>query len=225
MKQGIFVVNANDQLQPNAHRSIAAAANRWQCDLLVVQTSSSPLHPACWKTEAFERAAVYGIEQVLILDADIVVSAFCPNPFHFFAEFAGRMVVVNDRQTHNPARDKAEIDEVEIMTGARTRLENYFNSGVILADVAYHRELFASAARRCEAFPHLCWHDQTPFNVSANVTLDSTGVRSNLHYADETWNFHNPAGRIEGWQRMKKFIYHFPGNPDRNKQIEQVDWR
>ena len=50
------------------------------------------------------------------------------------------------------------------------------------------------------------------------------GDDSDLTYIDETWNFLNPAGRVPEWQRMKKNIYHFAGNPDRINHIEQTIW-
>jgi len=174
------------------------------------------LHPACWKTRAFQ---ITGCERLLVLDADAVISEIAPNPFDLSPQL---MKVVSDRQTYNPARNKAETDEWEIVTGKRFEPANYFNSGMILASWLYHRDLFHEAYQLCRKFPHLCWHDQTPFNV---VVQSDPFPDQTVAFIDESWNFHNPAGRLPDWQRMKKFIYHFPGNPDRNQQIEQTLWQ
>jgi hypothetical protein len=212
----IFVINQGGFMQPNAHASFEAARLRWAVSLYEIEKLDNPLHPACWKTMLLDYARAHALERILILDADTVISVACPNPFTTFSEHL--MVVVSDRQTHAPARDKAEIDEVEIITGQRRKLDNYFNSGMILASVNHHLKLFESARLTCEVWRHLCWHDQTPFNL----VCEHQPV---LHYADEVWNFLNPAGRIPNWQQMQKHIYHFAGNPDRNKQITETNWR
>lgn len=216
MKNVIFVVNANNALRNNSAESIEAAALRWKCDQLIINSSDCTLHPACWKTDALRSSSHHGWERVLILDADTVVSSRAPNPFDVPEHL---MMVVSDRQTHNPARDKAEVDEWEIITGTRTVPARYFNSGMILAHVELHAALFKRAWDLAHDFPHLCWHDQTPFNVAAQG-FDF------VHYADDAWNFLNPVGRIPEWRSMtSKYVYHFAGNPDRHSQIGEVQWK
>lgn len=224
MKTAIFVVNTNEALGANAQESLMSARDRWQTPLVVCGNHTSTLHPACWKTMAFEivEKASGPVERLLILDADLVVSAECPNPFELFGP--EQLVVVSDRQTHNPARDKAETDEWQIVTGQRLIPPAYFNSGMMLASREHHGALFAQAAGLCERFPHLCWHDQTPFNVAVYQYQNDLRV----FYADDRWNFHNPAERVRHWQSMnqnRKYVYHFPGNPDRQRQIQEVNWR
>lgn len=238
MKNIVFVVNKGEMLRPNSRASITAAAVRWQAEFMEVTEWRNPLHPACWKTEAFtiaaerlaERMASPAVSEgepfapavertrLFILDADVVVSAKCPNPFTTFQE--GRLVVVSDRQSYCPARDKAEVDEVEIVTGMRTLYPDYFNSGVILATQDWHEQFFLRAADLCERNRHLCWHDQTPFNVAAQVGQP-------LAYADREWNYLNPAGSVRNWTEMGTtgiHIYHFAGNPDRKSHIDMVRW-
>jgi hypothetical protein len=220
MKNAIYVVNHREQMRPNARASMVAAAARWGCRFAEITESANTLHPACWKADALEWAAGEGVERVFILDADLVVSAACPDPFAMFGPEG--LQVVSDRQTVCPARDKAETDEWEIVAGQRFKPPFYFNSGVILADVAEHRSLFSHVAQTCREFPHLCWHDQTPFNVVAHHHHPESVAQMS-----DTWNFHNPARRLAGWADMRatgKFIYHFPGNPDRNLEIDQVRW-
>lgn len=217
----ILVVDVNGALGEDTRQSIDAAASRWGARFLTIPASGSPLHPACWKTEAFTLTAPHGVDRLLILDADVVVSELCPNPFAFFPDPA-RMVVVSDRQTHHPARDRVEADEWKRVTGADTRPARFFNSGFILADAGHHAGLFARAAELCRKFRHLCWHDQTPFNVAAQ------GFPNDLHFTDEAWNFLNPTGRLADWpdmERTGKFIYHFAGNPARNRQMAEVKWQ
>lgn len=210
---GIFVVNQGGCLQPNALASMRAAADRWGCALHIMEENSSALHPACWKLLAFEETC---FDRLLILDADAVVNETCPNPFEIFG--LAKLIVVNDRQTHQPARDKAELDEWEKVTGIREKPDQYFNSGMMVTAREHHAELFKLAYAHCLIHPHLTWHDQTPVNFVMSENRDV------LSFADETWNFHNPAGRIADWQRMKKNIYHFPGNPNRNHQIAETKW-
>lgn len=221
----IFVVNIRGALDENSRESMRAAALRWDVSMVECTDHESPLHPACWKTMAFstmEKIHGSAPRRILILDADMVVSSECPNPFEVFTEQT--FAVVTDRQTHNPARDKAETDEWEIVTGKREKIPFYFNSGFILASYRHHVPIFNEAATLCEEHPHLCWHDQTPFNVSLHLAPVPIAVCQ----ADMCFNFQNPCGRIRDWQDMRKsgqYIYHFPGNPDRNHQIKQVTWR
>lgn len=210
---GIFVVNQGGCLQPNALASMKAAADRWGVVLHIMEENSSALHPACWKLLAFEETS---FDRLLILDADTLINSTCPNPFDEFTE--DKLTVVSDRQTHQPARDKAELDEWEIVSGKRVNPGRYFNSGMMVASREHHEPYLRAAYALCLIHPHLTWHDQTPVNVVMN---DHSDV---LSFADETWNFHNPAGRIPDWQNMKKNIYHFPGNPNRNHQIAETKW-
>lgn len=214
----IFVINQGDFMQPVTRASINAAQERWGCHLIEVKASDNTLHPACWKTTLLATAKEMGIARFMSLDADVVVAASCPSPFTQFAD--DKIIVVSDRQTHCPARDKAEIDEVEIITGYRTKLPNYFNSGVIVASAKnpQHYRLFEYASELCEQHRHLCWHDQTPFNVSLSQ-------QAGVSFVDQTWNFLNPAGRIANWQQMQKNIYHFAGNPSRHQQIAETNWK
>lgn len=216
ISEAIIVINQGDFLRQNSRDSIVAAAARWGADLFILTHSDNSLHPACWKTTLLATAREMGIARIMSLDADVVVSAQCPSPFETFP--ADRMIVVSDRQTHCPARDKAEIDEVELVTCERRKMANYFNSGMIIASVDYHLKIFEVAAMTCEQNRHLCWHDQTPFNVAAERW-------SNLEFVDETWNFLNPCGRIANWQQMQKNIYHFAGNPSRHPQIAETNWK
>ncbi len=212
----ILTINLRDILLPNARASFRAAAARWGCEYVEVTEWGNPQHPANWKCDAFD--IVPDAERLFIIDADAVISGLCPNPF---TEFDPEdMIVVSDRQTHCPARLKAEQDEWGIVTGGASYPVLYFNSGVILASRAEHEEIFEEAAAYCARWPDLCWHDQTPFNVAV-----ARRRQGNVRFADESWNFHNPAGRLIKWQGQERHIYHFPGNPDRNAQIAQVRWQ
>lgn len=217
---GIYVVDTNDALCEEAYASISAAAARWfGVELVVVSLTESELHPACWKLLAFEfpGLAASEYERLMILDADTVISAQAPNPFDLFPE--DKLTVVTDRQTHQPARDKAEADEWRIVT-VLERPSNYFNTGMMIASRA-HQPLFELAYGLCEQYPSLSWHDQTPLNVVMSQHQHL------LNYTDQSWNFHNPNKRLPNWQNMaetKQNIYHFPGNPDRLKLISEVQW-
>lgn len=218
----ILTVNArifrDECLHDNSRRSFQAAASRWGCDYFEWTKNTGRLghlHPACWKTMVFLAIGPPGFERALIVDADAVISANCPNPFETFPE--EQLTVVTDRQTPCGARDKAEADEWKIVTGRDKPPARYFNSGVILASAEHHASRFRVAMDLCEKFPDLCWHDQTPFNVAFEDYPQ-------VNFADATWNFFNPADRVPEWPRMVKNIYHFPGNPARLTQIPNVLW-
>lgn len=213
----IYVINQGGMLQPNALASMLDAALRWNVDFREVteMPDAGDVHPAIWKLSLLRQAETDGNTRLLILDADTVISDKCPSPFTTFRR--EDLVVVTDRQVPHGPRDKAEVDEVEIVTGRRRLLKNYFNSGVVLADVETHWETFEVARVLADSWKHLCWHDQTTFNLAAEHC-------PHLTYADTTWNFLNPAGRLPDWEKMQKHIYHFAGNPDRNLHIQRTRW-
>lgn len=209
----IFVVATGDALCDESLESMIAASKRWDCALEVMRENASALHPACWKLLVFDKPE---IDRVLILDADTLINSICPNPFDAFPP--EKMTVVSDRQVHNPARDKAEVDEWEIVTGERKRQPSYFNTGMMVASHV-HKSLFNEAFRLCAQFPNLAWHDQTQLNAVMSRHPEV------VNYVSETWNFHNPNWRSPKWREMFAYIYHFPGNPDRLKLIPEVQWK
>jgi len=209
----VFVVATGDALSPTSRESISAATRRWHCALEIIEKSVSTLHPACWKLLVFDKPDV---ERAMILDADTVVHSKCPNPFDSFDP--KMLSVVSDRQTHQPARDRAELDEWAIVAGERVAPAQYFNTGMMVA-YRSHAALFAGAYDLCEKFPGLAWHDQTPMNVVMSRHLEI------LNYVGQSWNYHNPNLRNPTWRQMFADIYHFPGNPDRLKLISEVQWK
>ena len=234
------------------------------CTTSLENLPQTPLGPASMKTEAFEildlveaqwlasqRAPCWSCggprhreqepHQVLIIDADTVVSSVCPDPFAEFqmqhpTTMAGArrpLVVVKNGnperfgdyqailncERHEWAKvfNASEASQYSFLNSAP---KDYFNSGVMVAQEC-HRGLFAEAKRYCLLDLGLGWQDQTPLNFVAQLN-------GGANFVDEKWNFIHPWTLGAGWEDMHKtgkFIYHFAGEPDRAEKIARVKWQ
>jgi lipopolysaccharide biosynthesis glycosyltransferase len=229
MKELLFTANFNKMLLPNSYSSMVAASIRWNCDVVAVNEGLPGgwfLHPAAVKTCIFDLYP--DVERVMIVDADIVISESCIDPFHLIdlVEDALHVVPVTPRvgqQNIDIAQD--EWYRLNLLMPEEDRIPygdwQYFNSGVMIANRKFHKEMFDLAYKICKIPNNLCWIDQTPLNWAAK----KLGVKMN--YLDETWNYVGPQHMHQdgNYEKMNKYIYHFAGSPERLDIIPNVHWK
>lgn len=236
----MVVVNYNKILQANTADSMVAACQRWGCNLIELSETNwqSNNSPMAIKTEVFRDLPLGGThyqapDEVLVLDADTMISEACPNPFEVFPDEDLFIAVANGNVERFgdfsgiKAGERAEWAKVfkwakRIEPSMPHEPNTYFNSGMMIARKNRHGHMFNRAFNLCQANLGLGWGDQTPLNWAAR----EMGIQVRL--AAETWNFIHPHTLGPGWKDMErtgKFIYHFAGDPQRIKNIEQVKWQ
>jgi hypothetical protein len=207
-----------------------AAADRWGATFLEINEGCNPgipVSPAALKCFCFQLS---GADEFFILDADVVVSAQCPNPFETF--IGPELVAVQNgsaRFGDLPQIRGCECFEWEKLKREEPRLAQcvytpgiYFNTGMILARRAHHKEMFDLIADIVKTDHGLGWNDQTPINMCALAC----GVKVRL--ASERFNYIHPCMLGGGWMNMNStgtWIYHGAGEPDRINWLPKVIWK
>lgn len=229
MNRAILTVNFNNALAANSRASMQASARRWGVDFWEINEASGlrlPFSPGAYKTAVFERSTY---DDVLILDADTVVSAAMPNPFETF-EPHDLVAVPNGSARFGDLWQvkAAEANEVLILSTRDPRFaglpyhpSTYFNTGMMLVHRAYHEEMFKLAFEVCHVDHGLGWIDQTPLNLCA-LKCDVS-----VFLAHERWNFIHPHTTGPGWENLRTrdiYVAHFAGEPGREHVIPNVRW-
>lgn len=244
MTRALLTINFNHALCDNARRSMQASARRWGATFWEINDATPwrlPMAPNAYKTAAFLRSA---FDEIFILDADMIVSARCPNPFEAFGG-AGRAATsdASQREACYPliavangsgrfgdygqikGAEHYEVTKLRAqeprLAGAAYDPNTYFNTGMMLARRAAHAAMFQLAFDVCHVDHGLGWVDQTPLNLAAT----KLGVPVQL--ADERWNYIHPVMLGRGWEDMRTkdaFIYHFAGETGREHILPTVKW-
>jgi lipopolysaccharide biosynthesis glycosyltransferase len=229
MKRAILTINFNNALHANSRASMQASAQRWGAAFWEINETTDwrlPVAPHAYKCAAFARSE---FDEILILDADTLVSSRCPNVFENFPGSSLHAVPNGSARFGDLAQVKsAEKYEVDRLMSRDPRFAGlpyhpgtYFNTGVLLVRREFHAAMFALALEVCQVDHGLGWVDQTPLNLAAlkcrvPVTL--------LH---ERWNYIHPAALGPGWEDLTKqdvYIAHFAGEPGREHVIPNVKW-
>ena len=227
MRRGLLTVNFNNFLCANSRDSMHAACDRWGIEFCEWNEQTAPRYavsPACLPAAAF---ADTPFDEVLILDADTLMSINCPNPFE---EFPGPELITV--QNGNPERfgDYWAIKNCERYEWNKLASEDdrfaglpwvdgeYFNSGVVLAKRRHHESMFALALSVVQVDHGLGWNQQTPFNMAAR----KLGVPVRL--VDERWNLIHGLFLGNEWYRQAHII-HFAGETNRERILPTLPWR
>ena len=241
--RAMMVVNFNNVLLPNARASMVSACERWGVYFKEVTPENwrSVNSPPSIKSEAFMILPA-NVEDVMILDADTVVSEWCPNPFTTFDQPDELVAVVNNRVEFGDtagilAAERQEWGKCQQyfrtkMASGGSKMESlqhgdqpYFNTGMVIARRAHHEGLFTMAYELCLANLGLGWGEQTPLNYYA------AAMGTRMHYAPPAWNLIHADHLLHGdWLNMAghpaaPFIYHFAGTSQREKKIAAVRWK
>lgn len=230
MSKALLVVNYGNCLCENSRQSMQAAADRWGAtywELNETTQEKLPISPACMKCAAFELS---NYDEVITLDADMVVSSKAPSPFFGPMFFPETLVVV-----HNGSEERffdiqqirsCERFEWEKLLGQEPRLAGveyvpgtYFNTGMMVANRRWHSGMFKLALDVCHVDHGCGWNDQTPLNMAAK----KLGVP--LCFVDEKWNYIHPEG-LPGFPIMQEgFLWHWAGSPGREHVMPMVVWK
>jgi len=232
MKRIILVVNyegeGNPRLCQNSRDSIMNAVARWGCEFIELNHNTLPLTvaPAAAKTQLFTDVDA---DEALVLDSDVIIREDTPSPFEFFPKDC--MTVIENVVTHRRQGEYTQIKFLERDEWSRVEnefgpapyiAEKYFNSGVMLVRKNLHEDIFKMALkmhkRCCEINLGLGWVDQTLFNYA------TAKLNIKMNYADEEWNF-VWSNQLPDYYNMKKYIYHFAGDPSRNQELPKINWR
>lgn len=245
--RAILTINFNGALCDNSRRSMQAAARRWGCDFWEINEATPwrlPMAPGAYKTAAFARS---DYDEVFILDADVIVSGKCPNPFETFpltpslSPSEGERVakpgegspLIAVRNGSARFGDLWQVKAAEAYEVAKLQRQDarfaglpyspatYFNTGMLLAKRAAHAAMFALAHEVCHVDHGLGWIDQTPLNLAALAC----GVPVNL--VDERWNFIHGQTLGADWKDLRRhdvYVLHFAGETGREMTLPQIVW-
>jgi lipopolysaccharide biosynthesis glycosyltransferase len=233
MSRAVFTVNFNRALCDNSRASLQASARRWGADFVEVSEGSGklwqfPIAPNALKCAVFDRTSY---NEVFILDADVIVSSRCPNPFETFTNPCDLVAVQNGSKRFGDYAlvKRAEEYEIRKLVAADGRFANYthhvdtyFNSGMMLARRAYHEEMFRLALEVCHIDHGLGWVDQTPLNLAR------WKCHVPMTFASERWNYIHGSTLGEGWMNMLNkdvYIYHFAGETGREHVMPKIIWQ
>lgn len=212
-------MDINGVLHENSAASFRAACRRWACGYHVVRETPPearglhPMHCRLWMWELLPDA-----RRVFYLDADTVVRADCPSPFHTFPD-EGLLYAVKDgsprfdnwrdlRREHERA-----VADMRRVLGVTLDPDRYFNSGVMLLSRRAHHAELRDVRRAAMAHPEVTFPDQSYLNVVAR--------RAGLELIPETWNYIQP----QEFPVMSHWVYHFAGYARRRQRLlPQADW-
>jgi lipopolysaccharide biosynthesis glycosyltransferase len=223
LAKALITVNYGNFLKLNARRSMEAAANRWGVEFFEFSEDTLPKWldraPNAMKTTVFYTT---DYDEVMIVDADVIISSHCPNPFDAFPD-AKQFVAVMDQSPHS-----CQASSWQKHITKRPELNQplnhnrYFNSGVMLARRSSHEAMFNRACEICREDFGCSWSDQTPLNLAALLE----NVRVNL--VDERWNYlavQRFANFMEiGSHPEGPYILHGAGDPSRERWLNEVRW-
>jgi len=234
MRRALLVVDFNNALCANSRASMQAAAARWGAEYLEINEAfftdrqKPKVSPAALKCFCFELSDA---DEFFILDADIVVSGLCPNPFEWWADRPELVAVRNGsarfgdlgaiRNCERYEWNKL-LNEEPRLAGAPYIEGQYFNTGMMLVRRRYHKGVFELISDIVQTDHGLGWNDQTP--IVASIAKLNIAVR----LADERWNWIHPGQIMGDWMDMRKtgaYIYHGAGEPGRNDWLPKIIWQ
>ena len=222
--KALVTVNYSNFMAANTRASMLAAAARWGCDFWEMNEQTLPKWPDrapnAMKTTVFRTGAY---EEMIIVDADTIISACCPNPFEEFPD-EQEFIAVRDRSPYE-CQQSSWSRHVTKRPDLNSPLDSarYFNTGMFVVRRKAHEEMMNFACDICREDFGCSWSDQTPINLAAILK----GVKVKL--VDERWNFlavqrfaqfmeigHHPEG---------PYILHGAGDPDRIHWLHTVKWQ
>jgi hypothetical protein len=224
MNRALVTINYGNFLAQNSRESMQAATRRWEIDYWEFNEQTVPKWtdraPNAMKTTVFR---IGSYDEMLILDADVIVSGRCPNPFEVFQDPA-EFVAVQDRSPfacQDSSWQKHVTKRPDL--ACPQNHETYFNTGMLLARRDAHAEAMNFACDICREDFSCSWSDQTPINIA--VILKGVKVR----LVDERWNFLSvqrfPDFMDIGQHPEGPYILHGAGDPSRIRWLHTVRWQ
>lgn len=225
IRRAIATLNVGGQsLHPASRESFAAAADRWSADLVIFDQPLAPIHIWWQKTYAIEHLQDY--DQVLQLDADMLIAGDCPPPWSLSP--ADRLGVCRDIQHRRQLRFLGWLQRqyepwYQILQSPRLRPAQCLNAGLLLYSPACMLPWFRlwRAIGEARQFP--------PWGLGDQGVLCLLAWRFGLpiHVLPNRWNLVHAgtAFRPDLPRRMRNTIYHFCGHTNtRAARIAATNW-
>ena len=224
MTRAIATVNYSNFMAQNSRDSMQDAARRWGVEYFEYCEQTLPKWPDrgpnAMKTTVFRTT---GFNEVMCVDADVIISGCCPNPFEAFLN-EEEFVAVVDRSTPDCQRlswDRHTSKRPDLM--CELDHSRYFNTGFMVMRRKAHEKMMNFACDICgESFGDP-WSDQTPIVISSILN----GAKVNL--VDERWNFlavqRFPYFMDIGKHPEGPYCLHGAGDPSRIHWLHEVKWQ
>lgn len=216
---------------PNARESFVAAAKRWRCAYSEAQEISPNIYAHFHKI-TFMKKHLMSYEQVLYLDADMLIRADAPSPFELFA--GNNVYTVRDAQEGwEPARlqaFRAEITDPWLTDASRllglscdlTGCEDwFFNSGMfLLRPMALKDQIDQFIAAMPVPYPRPKWEQGKLEQAMWNCVLKAA---NRIELINREWNSVEP----DTSGVMQTYIYHFTGTNWEwlRQRLPGYDWK
>lgn len=212
-------------LHPASRASFRAAADRWGAELIIFTEPLAACHIWWQKTYAIEHLQDY--DQVLQLDADMLIAADCPPPWS--RSLPDRLGACRDLQHRRQLRFLGWLHRqyepwYQILRSQRLRRNQCVNAGLLLYSPNRMLPWFRlwRAIGHAKQFPSWGLGDQGPLCVLVGqygLPIHLLPNRLNLVHAGTIFRPDLP-------RRMRGTIYHFCGNVEtRAARIEATAWR
>lgn len=221
MNRALLVVNYNNMVFQNQRDSFVDACKRWEAAYIEVTENEVEYsgHPGAIKLRAFEFCAH---DQLFVLDADTIIRIDTPSPFEVFPPDTF-CACINKQPQLGPhyigAGIQIEHNEMNFIFKKYPRLDfdydRFINTGMFMC-YRRHQPIMERAFEIYETTDGLIWWDQSAFNYALAEAQEP------IHFVDTTWNWCGAPNELHG---MRKYIYHYAGNPSRYGILPKIDWR
>lgn len=225
MKRALAVLNIGGKsLHPKSRASFMAACARWGCDFKEFTEQIAPrVHHYWQKAFVIERLQEY--DQVLQLDADMLIRSDCPSPFDLVPHDAIGVVSARQCLTHAWIRGR-EVSMAAWAKRLKMKKPNDFrhlNGGFILYSPETHAPLFSEwrkIGRRYKFTPK-----ELPEQATLSILVGNTpGLRVVwLPHTFDCVGVNQLSRQDRIGSRMKGYIYHF-NHGDKQRRIDGTMW-
>lgn len=222
MKRYLAVLNVGrGMLYPASRDSMVAAAARWGAEFCEIRRPLARAAHPYWQKLLVHRL-FRGIARVLQLDADMIISSQCPDPFRFVRLGALGAVSVAQPGCRATSRRRAvALQSWAERIGCSGTLSDceFLNGGLLLYETPLHRALFerAFAAGRAEGYSGCGYPDQTVLSLVASQ------LRIPIDWLPALYNQvtrRPPSSRV---REPLGYIEHFVG-ANKGARIGTVNW-
>lgn len=210
----LYTVNIGSFMGSKARNSFLAARERWGCEYVELRMPCAPLFFSCAKFQGALHLS--GFENLLYLDADVVVSESAPDPFKLISE-PETLYVVSDYQPDNQTDEWRRLAFQEpcdrfIKQHPKLKIgtyEQFFNAGVFLFKTSnameyfFHYTLSSMPEEKEFDLGYAKYHEQAIFNLLA---INSPEIE--LRYLPPEWNY---MVRMATGPRSDCHINHYGG--------------
>jgi hypothetical protein len=226
MNKAIAFLNiGGSSLHPKSQASFEHAAKRWGADLVEIKEQIEPgVHHFWQKSFVINELAAY--DQVLQLDADMLIHRDAPSPFDLVPVEA--MGFVSARQYIKPGLIVSRERSTKLWAnrlGMKPPQDlKHINAGLWLYSPKHHQDIFEKLRAIGRA------HHFTPKNIPEQASMSVLVANQTDHpvvWLPRSFNVLDVRHEARGdraYKEMFGWIYHFTGQANRKKRIDEVWW-